>query len=262
MNLAPPLSVSHLSVRFGRHTVVDGVSFAIDRPQVVAILGPNGSGKTTLLRALLGLIRSGGSIAWDGDASLVHHPARLARSVAYLAQTPTWVATQTVSQTILAGRFARRRAFDFFDSPDDAAVVTKVAAELGLSELLPRPIERLSGGQRQRAFLGRCLAQEARTLVLDEPATFLDLRHQLDLYSQVRRLSREEGKTIVMACHDLNLAATHADRMLVVNKGRIVADGPPETVLTERLLANVYGVQMQRIEASDGPHFVARASGT
>jgi iron complex transport system ATP-binding protein len=242
MSLGPPLSVNHLTVRLGRQTIVDSAAFVIDRPQVVAVLGPNGSGKTTLLRAILGIIPAGGSIAWDGDASIVHHPARLARSVAYLAQSPTWVAGQTVSQTILAGRFARRGAFDFFDSPDDAAVVTNVAAELGLSELLRRPIEKLSGGQRQRVFLGRCLAQETRTLVLDEPATFLDLRHQLDLYGHVRRLSREHGKTIIMACHDLNLAATHADRMLVMNGGKIVADGTPDDVLTESLLADVYGI--------------------
>jgi iron complex transport system ATP-binding protein len=236
------LSVSHLTVRYGRTTVVNGATFALEQPQVVAILGPNGSGKTTLLRAMLGLVRSGGSILWNGDASIVHHPARLARSVAYLAQSPTAVAGQTVAQTILAGRFARRGTFDFLDSPDDAEMVRGIAKQLDLDDLLDRPIERLSGGQRQRVFLGRCLAQQTETLVLDEPATFLDLRYQLDLYGQVRRLSREEGKTTVMACHDLNLAATHADRMLVMDKGRIVADGPPETVLTEALLQAVYGI--------------------
>lgn len=260
MNASSSLEVNHLTVRFGKQTVVDAAAFVIDRPQVVAILGPNGSGKTSLLRAILGLVPHGGSVAWDGAASAVHDPARLARSVAYLAQTPTWVAGQTVSHAILAGRFARRSAFDFLDSSQDTSVVAKIAAELSLSELLDRPIEKLSGGQRQRVFLARCLAQETRTLVLDEPATYLDLRHQLDLYGQVRRLCRDEGKTILMASHDLNLAATHADRMLVMNAGRIVADGAPADVLNEGLLEDLYGVKMRRIDTEDGPHFVARAT--
>lgn len=254
--MTPLLSLRNVSVRYGRATVVDGASFVIDRPQVVAILGPNGSGKTTLLRAMLGLTPFDGSILWDGNETIVQHPQVLAKRVAYLAQSPSSVVGQTVAQTILAGRFAKRGSFDFLDSTDDAATVRSIAGRLDLTDLLDRPIERLSGGQRQRVFLGRCLAQGTSTLVLDEPATFLDIRHQLDLYGQVRRLCREEGKTIVMACHDLNLAATHADRMLVVNAGRIVADGPPAMMLTERLLAEVYDVQMRRIDVDGEPHFI------
>ena len=256
------LSIENLTVRFGKAVIVDRATFSVDGPQVLAILGPNGSGKTTLLRALLGLVPREGAILWDGDAAAVRHPRQLARQVAYLAQSPSAVAGQTVGQTILAGRFARRGAFDFLDSADDAAAVGEIAARLGLSDLLDRPIEHLSGGQRQRVFLGRCLAQETMSLVLDEPATFLDLRHQVDLYGQIRRLAREDGKTILMACHDLNLAATHADRMLVVSGGKVVVDGPPREVLTESLLQTVYGVQMRRAEVDGEVHFVPRAAGS
>lgn len=249
------LAVEKLSVRYGRTTVVDAVSFRVDRPEVVAVLGPNGSGKTTLLRSLLGLVAFDGAVSWDGDRSVVHHPPQLARHASYLAQSPSSVPGQTVSQAILAGRFVRRGAFDFLDSADDLATVRAIAASLGLTELLDRPIDRLSGGQRQRVFLARCLAQDTPTLLLDEPATFLDLRHQLDLYGQVRTLAREQGKTILMASHDLNLAATHADRMLVMKDGRIVADGRPGEVLTEPLLEAVYGVAMRRVDVGGEVHF-------
>jgi iron complex transport system ATP-binding protein len=250
------LVVRDVSIRYGERDAVTSASFVIGGPGVVAMIGPNGSGKTTLLRGLLGLVPVTGRVEWFSDAGAICDPRRLAMHASYLAQTPSAVAGQTVAQTILTGRYARRGTFDFTDTPLDEARVHAIAAELRIDDLLGRRLESLSGGQRQRVFLARCLAQETPTLLLDEPATFLDLRHQIELYEQLRRLAREMGKTILMASHDLNLAATHADRMLVMTEGRIVADGPPDDVLTTELLHRVYGVRMKRIDVDGEPHFV------
>lgn len=250
------LSVKNVSVRYGDRTAVRDANFSINEAGVVAMIGPNGSGKTTLLRAILGLMPCEGTIAWYEDGGAIHDPRRLARHTAYLAQSPSFVAGQTVAQTILAGRYSRRGALDFLDTPLDTARVAAIAADLSLDSLLDRPLESLSGGQRQRAFLGRALAQETPALVLDEPATFLDLRYQLELYQQLRQLAQQGGKMIVLASHDLNLAATHADRMLVMKDGRIVADGAPGEVLTAELLHDVYGVAMRRVDVDGEPHFV------
>ena len=254
------LVVKDVGIRYGGRDAVVGASFTIGGPAVVAMIGPNGSGKTTLLRSLLGLVPSTGHIEWFSDSGAICDPRRLARHAAYLAQAPTAIAGQTVGEAILAGRYARRGAFDFTDTPLDESRVTAIAGELRVGDLLDRPLESLSGGQRQRVFLARCLAQETPTLLLDEPATFLDLRHQIELYQHLRRLAREAGKTILMASHDLNLAATHADRMLVMTEGRIVADGPPGEVLTTELLHQVYGVRMRRVDVDGEPHFVVSRS--
>jgi iron complex transport system ATP-binding protein len=254
------LSLQHLSVTLGRRDaardVVRDVSFSIDDGELVALLGPNGCGKTTLLRAALGLVPATGTIRWQDDETMVRDARKLSCYAAYLPQNPSSVPGASVSQVILAGRFVHRTGLSFLDTRHDGNAVARAAEAMGVGPFLDRPIDALSGGQRQRVYLARCLAQGSPTLLLDEPATFLDLRHQVELYQLLRRLVRDHGRTVLMACHDLNLAATHCDRMLLMQDGQLVADGPPDRVMDPALIERVYGVPMKRIDVDGSPHLV------
>ena len=147
------------------------------------------------------------------------------------------------------------RAFGI-ESSHDADVVQDVARTLDLADLLQRRMDRLSGGQRQRVFVGRCLVQEPGAMLLDEPNTFLDLRHQIELGKLLRNLAKEQSIAILMASHDINLSASFADRVVLLKDGAVVKDGSPETVLQPEVIGDVYGLPMQRIERGGGPPLV------
>ncbi|QOV89465.1 ABC transporter ATP-binding protein [Humisphaera borealis] len=232
------------------------LSLSLAAGEIVALLGPNGSGKSTLLRCLLGqLATTTGSITWDGKPLPQWQPRALARTAAYLPQTPLWDATQTVRDALSLGRSPYWGAFGL-ESPRDAEVVERSAADLELTELLGRRMSALSGGQRQRVFLGRCLVQEPRAMLLDEPNTFLDLKHQVELARLLRRWARERGIGVLLASHDLNLAGMFADRLVLLADGRVAAEGTVSQVLQPTLLERVYGVPMERIDREGKPPVV------
>lgn len=241
------LQASNLSFRYTEKPVLADVSLALAPGEVVALLGPNGSGKTTLIRTLLGHLRAAGTIAWDGKSLEAWTHKDLARRVAYLPQSPTHEIGQTVLDVLRLGRAPYWRAFGI-ESTRDAEVVDRIAATLGLTDLLHRSMDLLSGGQRQRVFVGRCLVQEPAAMLLDEPNTFLDLRHQIDLGTLLRKLAHDEQIAVLMASHDLNLAGMFADRLMLLSEGRVVADGPPDAVLRPEILSRVYGLPMLRTE--------------
>jgi iron complex transport system ATP-binding protein len=228
--------------------VLAGVSVALAPGRVTVLLGPNGSGKSTLLRVLLGhLAPTAGDVTWS-DQPLRHtRPRDLARLVAYLPQSPAFGPGQTVAEVLRAGRTPYLQAFGL-ESARDVDVVRRTADLLHLTDLLNRPMDELSGGQRQRAFLGRALAQEPRAFLLDEPNTFLDLRHQAELWQLLRRLAQERGLAILAASHDLNLSAAYADDLMLLHEGRIVAAGTPDEVLKSEVLSEAYGIRMQRLD--------------
>jgi iron complex transport system ATP-binding protein len=248
--------MNNLGVELGRQRILDDISLSIRAGKLVALIGANGSGKTTLLRAAMGLLPFTGSVTWKGDATAIHHPRKLAQVASYLPQNPTSIPGQTVTQAILLGRHARRGMLDFVDTAEDCRVLGESARAIGVETFFDRTLEQLSGGQRQRVFLARCLAQESPMLLLDEPATFLDLRHQVELYQLLRRLVREHGRTILMAAHDLNLAAMHADRMILLDDGKLVADGTPDELMTPETIGRAFGVTMKRIDVDGKPHLV------
>jgi iron complex transport system ATP-binding protein len=220
--------------------------------EVVALIGPNGSGKSTLIKLLIGALRGGGEIKWD-DKPIENWPRRdLARHVAYLAQSPMYEPAQSVLEALRLGRAPYWKLFGL-ESTRDAQVVHDVADRLGLSDLLPRGMDQISGGQRQRVFVARCLVQEPRAILLDEPNTFLDLRHQVELMSLLRKLAKEQNVGVLMASHDLNLAAAGADQLILLDRGVVVTDGKPEQVLDPQVLARVYGVTIDRIDREGAP---------
>ena len=228
--------------------VLRDVSLSLSGGRITVLLGPNGSGKSTLLKLLIGhLAGDGGTVEWDRRPLRQYRPAELARVVAYLPQTPGHEAGQTVGEVLRAGRTPYLGAFGT-ESARDVQVIRETAGLLQLDELLDRPVEELSGGQRQRVFLGRALAQEPRAFLLDEPNTFLDLRHQARLWELLRRLARERDLAILAASHDLNLSAAFADELVLLHEGRLVAAGEPSDVLRPDVLSSVYGIGIERFD--------------
>jgi iron complex transport system ATP-binding protein len=262
IELVQLLLCDSLAFAFGDRSVLRGVSLSLAAGEVVSVLGPNGSGKSTLIRCLLGLLDvRDGTIVWDGRPLRNWRRRELARRVAYLPQAPAHEPGQTVADALRLGRAAYWTAFGI-ESPRDEQVVRDVAMTLGLNDLLNRDLDELSGGQRQRVFVGRCLVQEPAAMLLDEPATFLDLRHQVELYELLRRLARDRSIAVLMASHDLNLSAGYSDRLLLLHDGSIAAEGSPDAVLRPELLSRVYGVPMERIDRAGRPPVVTAVAAT
>jgi iron complex transport system ATP-binding protein len=239
---------------YGNKEILHGIDLRLDAGRIVGLIGPNGSGKSTLLRMLAGHLRRQGALCWLGRE---HWPRQdLARTVGYLPQFPSFEDEQSVGDVLRLGRVPHLAAFGF-ESQADTASVRNVANLLELTGLLDRPMRELSGGQRQRVFIGRCLAQEPKILLLDEPTSALDLKHQADLTQLLRRLAEERQLGIVLACHDLNLAEDLADELLLLNEGRVAATGRADTVLVPETLTGVYGIGIERRPAlrtaCDGP---------
>ncbi len=245
------LTANNLSFAYATKPALRDVSITLDAGQIVALLGPNGSGKSTLIKCLLGDLSPTGSIVWE-NTPLVAWPRRnLAKHVAYLPQTPSADPQSRVIDVLRLGRAAHWGAFGI-ESAQDATVIAEVTALLGLNDLLSRPLDTLSGGQRQRVFVGRCLAQEPRALLLDEPSTHLDLKHQVELLQLLKRLAAERQLGVLMASHDLNLAAAFADELVLLMEGSIATKGPADAVLQPETLEKVFGLPMERLHLDSG----------
>jgi ABC-type cobalamin/Fe3+-siderophores transport system ATPase subunit len=245
------LTARDISFAYSDVPVLRGISLSLKGGEVVALLGPNGSGKSTLIRLLLGQLGASHDVTWDAKPLRDLRPRELARRVAYLPQAPLIDPALTVQEVLRLGRAPYWGAFGL-ESPRDERVVIEVASLLGLGPILGRSLDQLSGGQRQRVFVGRCLVQEARALLLDEPGTFLDLRHQVEVSQLLRRLAKETGVGVLMASHDLNVAAACADRLILLHDGAVAAAGSPGEVLDPAKLQAVYGVKMERIDRGRG----------
>lgn len=226
----------------GVQTVVHGLTLRIPDGAVTSIIGPNGCGKSTLLRALARLIAPrGGVVLLDGQAIHRQPTREVAKRLGLLPQQPVAAEAITVEDLVRRGRYPHQALFQTLTRRDQAAV-DRALALAGVADLRARPVDELSGGQRQRAWIAMALAQETPILLLDEPTTYLDITHQQEIFALVRRLNREEGRTIVMVLHDVNDAARISDHLVVMQQGSIVAEGPPRHVLTPALLADVFGV--------------------
>ncbi|MER7110498.1 ABC transporter ATP-binding protein [Streptomyces sp. NPDC000229] len=232
------LSVEGLGLTAGARHLVREVSLTAESGEVIGLVGPNGSGKSSLLRAVYRVLRpDAGSVRVDGDDVWSLPVRRLARTMAVVVQEPGADFDLTVREVVAMGRTPHKRLLDG-DNAEDARLIESSLASVDAAELADRPFDRLSGGERQRVLIARALAQQPSLLVLDEPTNHLDVRHQLDVLGVLRRLPA----TVLVALHDLNLAAYYCDRLYVLRDGEVAASGPPHEVLTERLLSEVYGV--------------------
>lgn len=243
--------VAGLRVALDRVPILHGVDLRVAPGEWVTVIGPNGAGKSTLLRAVGGLLPASGSVRLFGvELARMSRRAR-ARRVATVTQSPVVPPGMTVFDYVLLGRTPYLPPLGR-ESAADLAVAHRVLARLGLSTLAGRQLATLSGGERQRVFLARALAQEAPLLLLDEPTTALDLGRQQQALDLVDRLRRADGLTVVTTLHDMNLAARYADTLLLLARGRAVAEGTPAEVLTEDLIATHFGAVVKVVTAPDG----------
>jgi iron complex transport system ATP-binding protein len=233
--------------------VIDGESLTATAGDVTALVGPNGSGKSTLLKGLANQLSPvAGAVALDGEDVQRLGTKELARKLGLLSQESTSPDSITVEELVYHGRYPHRGFFDHVDG-DDHAAVDRAIELAGCGHLRDREVGSLSGGQKQLAWIAMVLAQETDVLLLDEPTTFLDLHHQLEVIEIVERLREESEITVVLVLHDIEQAARLADRMVVLEDGSIRARGDPDEVLTEELLAEVFRIDAA-VEATDhGP---------
>ncbi|MBX6750590.1 MAG: ABC transporter ATP-binding protein [Micromonosporaceae bacterium] len=239
------LRVEGVTLAYGERTVVESLDLLVPPGQITAIIGANACGKSTLLRAMSRLLAPRhGRVVLDGK-DLHRLPTReVARTLGLLPQSPIAPEGITVSDLVARGRHPYRRLLARWTAEDDAAVAR--ALELtGTVDLADRPVEELSGGQRQRVWIAMALAQQTDILLLDEPTTFLDLNHQVEVLDLLTDLNRERGTTIVMVLHDLNLAARYADHLVAVKAGQVYAAGAPEAVLDATLVREVFSMDSQ-----------------
>jgi iron complex transport system ATP-binding protein len=235
--------------------VVAGVSVSVPRGSWLAIIGPNGAGKSTLLKAIAGLVSCSGSVLLDGRAVGSFSSRERARVVGYAPQVPVLPEGLSVTDYALLGRTPHLGVLAR-EGARDLSVVEQVLSRLDLGSLAGRLLRTLSGGERQRAVLARVLAQQTGVLLLDEPTTGLDIGHAQSLLDLVERLRTEDGTTVVSTLHDLTLAGQYADRLLLLDRGSVVASGDPASVLDGDVLARHYGARLAVLEGPDGSRVV------
>ncbi|MEU6291455.1 ABC transporter ATP-binding protein [Streptomyces sp. NPDC046988] len=244
---ATRLAARGVAVGYGARPVIDGLDVAIPPGVITTIIGPNGCGKSTLLRTLSRLLKpTSGTVVLDGEDIAGLRTRDVAKKLGLLPQAPVAPEGLTVSDLVARGRHPHQSWLRQWSS-DDAAVVGRALAMTGVSDLADRPVDSLSGGQRQRVWISMTLAQGTDLLLLDEPTTYLDLAHAIDVLDLVDDL-HESGCTVVMVLHDLNLATRYSDNLVVMRDGAILAQGHPWEVVTAELLHEAFGLRARVID--------------
>jgi len=245
------IALDNVDVALGRRTVVSSASARFQPGTLTGIVGPNGAGKSTLARAMLALVPATGSVRIDGIEVAAIARADLARRIAYLPQGQTLHWPLTVARLVRLGRLPHLAPMSRI-SDADAAAIERAMERADVLSLRDRIATELSGGERARVLFARALAVEAPALIADEPLASLDPGHQIDVMDLLRA-EADSGKTVLAVLHDLTMAARYCDRLLIVDGGRIVADGSPAEVLTPDLLRTVYGIDARVESSGDWP---------
>lgn len=237
------LDIDHLDVAYEGQAVITDLSFRVPEGKITALVGRNGSGKSTLLRTIGRLLRpAGGAVLLDGVPIVRLPTKRLAQQLAVLPQGPTAPDGVTVRNLVEHGRYPHR-SFLGSNSEHDHQVIAWALQQTGLVEMADRPLSHLSGGQQQRAWIAMALAQDTEIILLDEPTTFLDVAHQLELMHLLQNLNQQNGTTIVMASHDLNQAAQYCHALVALKDGTVYAAGRPDDVFTAQMIRDVFGLE-------------------
>ncbi len=238
------LRIENLSAGYEQGFVVRGVSLKLETGEFAAVLGPNGSGKSTLIRAVLGLLRNvSGGVCVEGKEVEGLSRREVARTMAYVPQLPDPVFDFTAGEIVLMGRYARQGRLEAVTAGDERAVQQAMTATDTLA-FKDRKLSRLSGGERQRVFIARALAQDTPALLLDEPSLHLDINYQAEIYGLLKGLQQEGKKTVLVAEHNINLAAAHADRLFFLKDGALAAQGTPRETLTAETVRIVFGADV------------------
>lgn len=240
---ATQLGASHLRLGYDHTTVVDDLSIDIPTGRFTVIVGANACGKSTLLRGLARLLPTrAGQVLLDGEDLHRLSTRQVASKLGILPQSPNAPEGITVADLVARGRYPHQRWFRQWSREDEAVVAAALEAT-NTTSLAERSVDELSGGQRQRVWIALALAQGTPLMLLDEPTTYLDLTHQLDVLDLLADLNRSEGRTIVVVLHDLNLACRYADHLVAMKDGAIVTQGPPDEVITPATVADVFGLE-------------------
>ncbi|EOC0058150.1 iron-enterobactin ABC transporter ATP-binding protein [Cronobacter turicensis] len=237
-----------LTLGYGDFRVADGLNVAIPDGKFTAIIGPNGCGKSTLLRTLSRLMKPlGGQVRLDGEAIQHFATKEVARRIGLLAQNASAPGDITVQELVARGRYPHQPLFTRWRDEDERAVQNAMDAT-GVTTLADQSVDTLSGGQRQRAWIAMVLAQETSILLLDEPTTWLDISHQIDLLELLSALNREQGYTLAAVLHDLNQACRYANHLIALRDGKIIAEGAPSEIVDAALIEAIYGLRCMIIE--------------
>lgn len=238
----------NLTLGYGKKTVAQGLNVSIPDGHFTAIIGPNGCGKSTLLRTLSRLMTpQSGSVYLDGEQIQRYASKEVARRIGLLAQNATTPGDITVQELVARGRYPHQPLFTRWRKEDDAAV-TRAMQATGITDLANQSVDTLSGGQRQRAWIAMVLAQETAIMLLDEPTTWLDISHQIDLLELLSDLNRTQGYTLAAVLHDLNQACRYATHLIALRDGKIVAEGAPKAIVTPDLIERIYGMRCMIID--------------
>lgn len=239
------LYTDQLKVGYGERTIVNGLTLEIPDQQISIIIGPNGCGKSTLLKSMSRIIpHQSGSIFLDGSSISKEDTKTLARKMAILPQTPESAAGLTVGELVSYGRFPYQKGFGRL-TKKDIDVIDWALEVTGTASYKYEPVDSLSGGQRQRVWIALALAQETEMIFLDEPTTYLDMAHQLEILELLQKLNKEQDRTIVMVLHDLNHAARFADHLVALKAGSIVKTGTSEDVINKEVLRKVFNIDVE-----------------
>ncbi|MEV0366517.1 ABC transporter ATP-binding protein [Nocardia fusca] len=252
------LRAENLALGYDGTAVVTDLTFDVPTGSVTSIIGPNGCGKSTLLRGLGRLIAPrAGRVLLDGKPIGTLPTRQVARRVSILPQSPSAPPGLTVADLVSRGRHPRQRWYEQFSVLDEATL-RHVLNSTGMLDLAGARLEELSGGQRQRAWISMTLAQETDIMLLDEPTTYLDLAHQVELLELIVRMNREHNRTVLMVLHDISLAARYSDHLVAMKNGAIVTQGAPEQVVRPDVLRDVFGLAAQVVtEPTAGrPHVI------
>lgn len=237
-----------LRLGYGNHVVADGLTVAIPDGKFTAIIGPNGCGKSTLLRTLSRLMKPMHGQVWlDGNEIHRFATKEVARRVGLLAQNSTAPGDISVAELVARGRYPHQPMFSRWREEDSQAVERALKAT-NIEDLADQRVDTLSGGQRQRAWIAMVLAQETSILLLDEPTTWLDISHQIDLLELLRDLNQKQGYTLAAVLHDLNQACRYATHLIALRDGKIIAEGAPTEIVTPELIEAIYGLRCMIIE--------------
>ena len=242
------ISTKNLNISYGNLDIVKDLNLEIPKGKITTIIGSNGCGKSTILKTIARIIQAkSGDIFVNNINIKEQSPKDLAKVMAVLPQSPQAPSGLTVEELISYGRFPHQKGFGKMKKEDED-IVTWALKSTGIEEFRERPMEALSGGQRQRAWIAMALAQQTEILILDEPTTYLDLAHQLEILKLLEELNRKQGTTIVMVIHELNNAARFADHMIGVKKGKVVCQGTAHEVMTKENLKELFNIDAEIVE--------------
>jgi iron complex transport system ATP-binding protein len=237
------LKTSDLAISYDDRLIVQNLNISIPQGKVTALVGANGSGKSTILKTMARIMNpSHGNVLLDGKSIHKQSTKEVAKQLAILPQNPTAPDGLTVSELVSYGRFPYQKGFGSMSKEDKSVVQWSIEAT-GMGEFAERPVDQLSGGQRQRAWIAMALAQETDILFLDEPTTFLDMAHQLEVLHLLQKLNEKNNRTIVMVVHDLNHAARYAHHMIAIKSGVVRGEGTPIEVITPDIMRDVFNIE-------------------